>query len=150
MLLFLLIYKFDGKLLYSLIAMICRFLPFLLGYGCVRTKSDYYYIIIFKVIFFITKYVKLANIVEGDPKALFSITTTLRCRGGRNFFPWIAHLYPYNAEVSSTIFESLVRLELQSHGPLANTLPIRPIFFLNKEWTIIFDPLSQTKELKMC
>ena len=46
--------------------------------------------------------VKLATVVEGDPKASFSIATTLRCRGGRNTFPWIALLYPwsspYNAE----------------------------------------------------
>ena len=38
--------------------------------------------------------VKLANIVEGDPKAPFSIATTPRCWGGRYSFPWIALLYP--------------------------------------------------------
>ena len=37
---------------------------------------------------------KLATIVEGDPKALFSIATTPRSRGGRYCFPWIAPLYP--------------------------------------------------------
>ena len=37
---------------------------------------------------------KLATIVEGDPKAPFSIATTPRCRGGRNSIPWIAPLYP--------------------------------------------------------
>ena len=46
--------------------------------------------------------VKLATIVEGDPKAPFSIATTPRCRGGRYSIPWIAPLYPwtvpYNAE----------------------------------------------------
>ena len=45
---------------------------------------------------------KLATIVEGDPKAPFSIATTPRCRGGRYSIPWIAPLYPwtvpYNAE----------------------------------------------------
>ena len=40
-------------------------------------------------------HIKLANLVEGDPKAPFSIATTLRCRGGRYSFPWIAPLYPY-------------------------------------------------------
>ena len=30
--------------------------------------------------------------VVGDPKAPFSITTTLRCRGERYYFPWIATL----------------------------------------------------------
>ena len=45
---------------------------------------------------------ELATIVEGDPKAPFSIATTPRCRGGRYSIPWIAPLYPwtvpYNAE----------------------------------------------------
>ena len=38
--------------------------------------------------------VKLATIVEGDPKAPFSIATTPRCREGRYSFPRIATLYP--------------------------------------------------------
>ena len=46
--------------------------------------------------------VKLATIVEGDPKAPFSIATTPWCRGGRYSIPRIAPLYPwtvpYNAE----------------------------------------------------
>ena len=33
------------------------------------------------------KQVKLATIVEGDPKVPFSIATTLRCRGGHYSFP---------------------------------------------------------------
>ena len=37
---------------------------------------------------------KLATVVEGDQKALFSKATTLRCKGGRYYFPWIAPLYP--------------------------------------------------------
>ena len=40
-------------------------------------------------------YVMLATVVEGDQKAPFSIATTLRCRGGRYSFPWIALLYPW-------------------------------------------------------
>ena len=41
--------------------------------------------------------VKLATIVEGVPKAPFSIATTSRCRGGCYSFPWIAPFYldPY-------------------------------------------------------
>ena len=31
--------------------------------------------------------VKSATSVEGDPKAPFSIATTLRCRGGHYYFP---------------------------------------------------------------
>ena len=42
------------------------------------------------------------KLVEGDPKAPFSIATTPRCRGGRYSIPRIAPLYPwtvpYNAE----------------------------------------------------
>ena len=37
---------------------------------------------------------KLVTVVEGDPKAPFSIATTPRCRGGRYSIPWIAPLYP--------------------------------------------------------
>ena len=46
--------------------------------------------------------IKLVTIVEGHPKAPFSIATTPRCRGGRYYFPWIAPFYPlsvpYTAE----------------------------------------------------
>ena len=38
--------------------------------------------------------VKLATVVEGDPKVPFSIATTSRCREGRYSFPWMAPLYP--------------------------------------------------------
>ena len=36
----------------------------------------------------------LATVVEGDPKAHFSIATTPRCTGRLYSFPWIAPLYP--------------------------------------------------------
>ena len=46
--------------------------------------------------------VKLTTIIEGDPKAPFSIATTPRCWRGRYSFPRIDPLYPwsvpYNAE----------------------------------------------------
>ena len=38
--------------------------------------------------------VKLATVVEGYPKASFSVATTPRWKGGRYSFPWIAPLYP--------------------------------------------------------
>ena len=40
---------------------------------------------------------KLATIVEGNPKALFSIATTPMCRGGRYSFPGLLYftLDPY-------------------------------------------------------
>ena len=37
--------------------------------------------------------VKLATLVEGNPKAPFSQATTLGCRGGQYSIPWIAPLY---------------------------------------------------------
>ena len=63
---------------------------------------------------------KLAIVVENDPKAPVSIATTPRSRGGRYSFPWIAPLYPWyvpvrwvlSKEVSSTIFKPLVWLNL--------------------------------------
>ena len=46
--------------------------------------------------------VKLATLVEDDPRTPFSIATTQRCRRGRYSIPWIAPLYfwsvPYNTE----------------------------------------------------
>ena len=69
-------------------------------------------------------------------KVPFSIATTPRCRGGRYFFPWIIPLYPYicwvlGKEVSSTIFKvfgtTRAGIEPRSPGPLANTLPTRPM-----------------------
>ena len=50
----------------------------------------------------LTKQVRLLTVVEGDPKAPFSIATTPRRWGGPYSFPRIAPLYPwflpYNAE----------------------------------------------------
>ena len=46
--------------------------------------------------------VKLENLVEGDPKAILSIATTLRCRGGATPFPGLPHFtidsLPYSGE----------------------------------------------------
>ena len=40
--------------------------------------------------------VKLSTLVEGDPKAPFSIATTPRYKGGCYTFLWIAPLYPWS------------------------------------------------------
>ena len=56
----------------------------------------YFFFVIIIIIIIITLLkspVKLATVVEGDKKALFSIATTSRCRGGCYSFPWIAPLY---------------------------------------------------------
>ena len=83
----------------------------------------------------------LATVVEGNQMAPFSIASTLRCRRGRYSFLWIAPLYPsyccvLSKEVSSTIFKvfgmTWLGIESKSHGPLANTLPTRPMSQLFK------------------
>ena len=83
-----------------------------------------------------TKYdkVKLVTLVEGDPKAPFSIATTLRCRGGRYSIPKSVSLYPYLIVLSVkqggikyhfwVIGITRPEIELRSLGPLANTLLI--------------------------
>ena len=63
-------------------------------------------------------FVKLVTLVEGDPKAPFSIATTPKCWGGRYSFPWIAPLYPwylpYKARQHQVpFFEFLVWLNLK-------------------------------------
>ena len=85
----------------------------------------------------ISKVVKLATLVEGDSKALFSLATTPRCRGGHYSLSWIAALYPwsipYNAECKARwhqvpFFESLVWLNpglnpgLPDHKRMSNCL----------------------------
>ena len=86
----------------------------------------------------------LATVVEGDPKAPFSIATTPRCRGGHYSFPLIAPLYPwyvpYNTKCEARRYQvpfslkvfGMIRpgIEPQSSGPLVDTLPTRPISWL--------------------
>ena len=76
----------------------------------------------------------MATIVEGNPKAPFSIATTPRYRGGRYSFPGLLYftLDPYLIMLSvkqggiKYHFLSLCmtrpRIEPRSPGPLANTL----------------------------
>ena len=90
-------------------------------------------------IFFISTYIiykkkKLATLVEGDPKAPFSITTTPRSWGESYSIPWIAPLYLYLIMLSvkqSTkvpFFQSLVWPDLGLNSGLpANALLIKPM-----------------------
>ena len=88
----------------------------------------------------VSKYLKLSPLVEGDPKAPFSIATTPRCRRRALFLsldcstlPLIRTLYCWvlSKDVSSTIFKvfGMTRpgIEPRSPGPLVNTLPTRPM-----------------------
>ena len=83
--------------------------------------------------------VKLAILVEGDPKAPFSIATTLRCGEGTfpflGLFHFILDAYLIMLSVKQAIIEyhfwvfGMTRpgIEPRSPGPLANTLLIRPM-----------------------
>ena len=74
----------------------------------------------------------LSKLTEDDPKTPFSIATTLRCRRGCYFFPWIAPLtldpcFIMLSVKQRSIFFFLVfdmtrpRIERRSHRLLANT-----------------------------
>ena len=86
-------------------------------------------------IIYFDRFLQIPTVVEGDQKAPFSTATTLRCKGERCSFPWIAPLYPwyipYIPECYQVpFFESLVWRVLGLNpgpGPLANALPTRPM-----------------------
>ena len=79
------------------------------------------------------------NLVEGDPKAHFSIATTPSFKGGHYPIPWISPLTldPYFIMLSAkqgsikyhflSLWCDLTCIEPQSPGPLANTLLIKPM-----------------------
>ena len=91
-----------------------------------------------------SKVSKAGDHSRGRPEdSLFNSYYTKVCvGGGRYSFPWIAPLYPQyirtlycrvlSKEVSSTIFKvfgmTQPGIELRSPGPLANTLPTRPMW----------------------
>ena len=102
--------------------------------------------------------IKLSLLVEGDPKALFSIATTPKRREGTFSFPWIAPLYPwsilYHGECKARwnhvlFFESLGMtrpgIEPLSPGPLANALTTRSIDRY-KKMSLIIETIKQSKE----
>ena len=55
-------------------------------------NSELNFDIFVQIILYLSSF-KLATVVEGDPKAHFTIATTPRCRRGRYSIPWIAPLY---------------------------------------------------------
>ena len=87
------------------------------------------------VCIYIYIYISWPSVIEGEPKAPFSITTTPMYRGRCYSFPWIAPLYPWSVpfnvlskEASSTIFWAfgMTRsgIEPWSSEPLANSQTI--------------------------
>ena len=70
------------------------------------------------------KKVKLVTRVEGDPKALFSIATTLRCREGTTPFPWL---------LKFTLDPYLIMLSVKQGG-------IKYYFFESLVWLLGIEP----------
>ena len=65
-----------------------------------RNWKDFNFIItLFRVVWRHVNKVKLVTLIDGGPKAPFSIATTLRCRGGHYTFSWIASLYSWSLPV---------------------------------------------------
>ena len=72
---------------------------------------------------------KLTTLVEGDPKAPFSIATIPRCKEGRYSIPWIAPLYPWSY---------LIVLSAKQGGIKYHFLSLK--YNSTEDWT----PVSQT------
>ena len=84
-------------------------------------------------------HLKYLPLVEGNPKASFSIATTPRCRGRCHSFPRIAPLYPWSFLIMLSVKQGGIKYHflslwydstwdwIRSPGPLANTLTIIPI-----------------------
>ena len=53
-------------------------------------------------------------LVEGDPKAPFSIATTPRCRGERHSFPSIAPLYPWYVPYNLSVMQGGIKYHFLS------------------------------------
>ena len=85
---------------------------------------------------------KLVTVVKGDPKILFSIATTPKCREGCHSFPWVAPLYPWSIPYDAE-WESLVwlnqRLNPSLPGPLANTLVTQAKFLEPSGYSIMIN-----------
>ena len=80
----------------------------------------------------------LATVVEGDPKALFTIATTLRCREGTTPFPGLlhfnidSHLIVLSAKqggIKYHFFETLVWVDMGLNPGLPNHL--RTLYILD-------------------
>ena len=59
-------------------------------------------------------YIKLPALIEGDPKALFSIATTPKCREGCYSFPWIAPLHLWSVPKMLSVEESSIKYHFLS------------------------------------
>ena len=97
--------------------------------------------------------VKLATVVEGNPKDPFSIAATLKFKGGRYSFPWISPLpliytlysWVLSKAVSSSIFKvigmTLLRIEPWSPGPLVH---VKMKYFMS--WNMYTEYVTEKEE----
>ena len=76
--------------------------------------------------------VKLATIVEGGPKAPFSIATTPRCRVGRYSFPWMLHF---------TLDTYLIMLSVEQGGIKYHFLSLW--YDLTWDWTQVSQAIGE-------
>ena len=100
--------------------------------------------------------VKLATIVEGDPKAPFSIATTPRCWGGRYSIPRIAPLYPWTVPYNGwgvkarwyqvPFLKSLVWLDLGLNPGLPGHVPVCKSFIFSKNY-LFTQPFRYKKDV---
>ena len=96
-----------------------------------RNNNIILYLYTLYVCIYISKLVSRLTIVEGDPKAPFSIATTLRCRGGHYSFPWITPL---------TFDPYLIMLSVKQGGIKYHFLSLW--YDLTKDWTPSFKPMA--------
>ena len=102
----------------------------------------------------------MATVVEGDPKAPFSIATISRCREGAIPFPGLPHFTsdPYLIRLSVkqgsikyhflSLWYDSTWIEPKSPGPLAKTLTIMPMIQQLGEECLKTDEQPDTKEEK--
>ena len=77
------------------------------------------------------------NLVEGDPKSLFSIATTLGFRGGRYNIPWIAPLYPWSLPYSAEFQARRYQVPFLSLW-YNSTWDWTPVSRIIGEWSVTF------------
>ena len=77
--------------------------------------------------------VKLVTLVEGDPKAPFSIATTLRCREGATPFPGLLHF---------TLDPYLILLSFKKGGVNYHFLSLW--YDLTRDWTQVSRTISES------
>ena len=85
----------------------------------------------------------------GDPKALFSIAITLRCKGGQYSLSWIDPLYPWSIPLGKeeSFFESLVWFDLVLNPGLPDhSRTLYPFY----QWARLYIYIAVLVDLYVC